>query len=83
MYNVVFPPTFYALRKLPGYFWNSEDDRVYSIKSGSLKKLKLNKATPYSPAPGRHYRLTVNGKSTTLDESWIVDRVIAFHIVKP
>lgn len=34
-------PLPYVLTQYPGYYWNIEDERLYSIKRGTLKKLAL------------------------------------------
>lgn len=40
---IVFPSG-YCKTKYPGYFWNVNDQKLYSIKSGVLKPLTLRKA---------------------------------------
>lgn len=40
--SVKFPPGFVQI-SYPGYFWNPETEKLYSIKSGILKPLVLNK----------------------------------------
>jgi hypothetical protein len=40
--NIKFPPGFIQI-SYPGYFWHPESERLYSIKSGLLKPLALNK----------------------------------------
>lgn len=39
---IKFPRGFAALKGCPGYFWNTEDQLLYSLKSGKLRPLKLN-----------------------------------------
>jgi hypothetical protein len=39
---ITFPDGFVVLN-YPGYFWHPESERVYSIKSGILTPIKLNK----------------------------------------
>ena len=71
-----FPDHFIGLKKFPGYYWHSEEKRLYSLKtSGVLKPLTLNVATnktcyaiarrhryvPYDPGD-RYYRIYHKGK---------------------
>jgi len=49
---VTLPREFIAIRKYPGYFWNSIDKRLYSLKKfGVLNPLKRQK----------HWKLKING----------------------
>jgi len=58
---VTFPPEFTALR-YPGYFWNTSDLKLYTIKvSGILRPLQFQKAHRYNHyIPG--YQISVNGR---------------------
>ena len=38
---VTLPPNLRAIEKYPGYFWDIVDHKLYSIKGGQLKPMKL------------------------------------------
>lgn len=45
---IQFPEHFIPLKKYPGYYWNDQNKKLYSIKvSGVLKELKLNNPVYY------------------------------------
>lgn len=63
--SITFPKGFTALKKHPGYFWQSYERRLYSIKSGILTPLKLNYGTYRVPgigAFGPHYQISNRGR---------------------
>jgi hypothetical protein len=58
---ITFPPEFTAL-KYPGYFWNTKDQQLYSIKvSGILRPLKFQRANQYNHGVAG-YQISVNGR---------------------
>jgi hypothetical protein len=60
---IIFPAE-YVKTKYPGYFWNINTKQLYSIKSGALKPLKLNKGgfVPYRYITlPPHYQVSVQG----------------------
>lgn len=62
---IVFPLD-YIKTQYPGYFWNVQTQKLYSIKSGKLKELKMNSGTfPVYPSHptgiGPHYQISVEG----------------------
>lgn len=64
MSEVKFPEGFTAL-KFPGYFWNREEKRLYSIKvNGVLTPLTVNKGRypPWIRQLGKHYQISVKGR---------------------
>jgi len=71
-----FPDGFIQLQ-YPGYFWHPESRRVFSLKSGILKPLKLSKMRGVKV--GGHVRLTVDpcfeisqrGRSIKLSRHWL------------
>jgi hypothetical protein len=66
---VVFPKEFVAI-KYPGYFWNTEDKRLYSIKvTGELRPLYLK---PAYMSHSKGYAVSVKGKKRFL-EWWRLD----------
>lgn len=85
---IAFPDHFRALRKLPGYFWHEQEKQVYSIKSGVLKKLKKNQVNRYLSNKwgwthnSFYYRFSINGKSKTLHEAWVIERILHEHVIE-
>lgn len=65
-----FPPEFKALAGFPGYFWNSQDQQLYTMKiAGVLRPLKLQKTIwsygkLVSVQP--NYQISRNGRRFTL-----------------
>ena len=74
---VQFPPEYIQLTRYPGYYWNTKEKRLFSIKSGILKQIKLEKAYKgyirgygYVDAePG--YRISVEGQRRKLSQRWL------------
>ena len=65
---IVFPSDF-VKTMYPGYFWNVNTQKLYSIKSGKVKELKLNSGTyPIRPhgQMGPHYQVSVEGRKRYL-----------------
>ena len=57
---ITFPDGFVATR-FPGYFWNTTDEKLYTMKvTGVLRPMRIS-----SPPPGyadhESYRISVNG----------------------
>ena len=72
---VTLPPEFIAT-KYPGYFWNVNTNRLYSLKvSGELRPLKhikpnrWNNMWRYSPTGG--YRVSVKGRNRYLYDDYL------------
>ncbi len=71
---ITFPPEF-VVTKYPGYYWNTQTRRLYSIKvTGELRELKT--ANPYfvssrfiSQGPG--YQVSVHGKPQYLSFEYL------------
>ena len=58
---ITFPPEFVAT-KYPGYFWNINDEKLYSIKvTGMLRPLKFNKPNRWNQG-FTGYKVSVNGR---------------------
>ena len=58
---ITFPDGFVATR-FPGYFWNTTDEKLYTMKvTGVLRPMRIS----YPPPPYEHghesYRVSVNG----------------------
>lgn len=51
---VVLPPGFVATR-YPGYFWYIPQKKLYSLKTGVLKPLKIKKSYRFHPEGYRIY----------------------------
>lgn len=65
--TVSFPDGFKALKGCPGYYWVCGGRKLYSLKSGALKKLKLQYTSKYQKhALGydfpEYYTISVKGK---------------------
>lgn len=90
MIYVTLPPNFKSLKGIDGYFYNSEDDHLYSIKTyGVLRKMKRYKANHYNPAVrmGKipygipYYNISIDGISRNLYDAQI-KRLIQEHITQ-
>ena len=64
---IVFPPEYVKL-VYPGYFWNTMNLKLYTIKGGTLRPLRLR--NPYRPeitgVNEKHYQVSVLGKRRIL-----------------
>ena len=61
---VTLPKQFIAIR-YPGYFWNTDDEKLYSVKiTGALKTLALNNGWDYALSRRCEpcYNVSVNGR---------------------
>lgn len=64
---ITFPPEFTAIR-YPGYFWNTTEQRLYSIKiAGILRPLALSKANKFNRGVAG-YKISVNGRKRYVAE---------------
>lgn len=60
--RVTLPEGFIGLNRYPGYFYNTLDNKLYSIKTGELKPLKLN--PPFRNhliSISHHYKVSIKG----------------------
>lgn len=71
---IQFPPSFVQLDRYPGYYWNVQEQKLYSAKSGVLKPLHFMKAfNGYSKFLRRNvdfkagYHISVNGVKIKLN----------------
>lgn len=74
---ISFPSSFVKL-KYPGYFWNVDENALYSIKVGGvLKKMKLHeKSMQYGKLVHfLHYRLSHEGKSRSVSHEMLVRKL--------
>lgn len=63
-------PAEYVATKYPGYFWNTNTDKLYSIKvTGALRPLAFAKKSYWVPEAG--YQVSVNGKKRMLKLSYL------------
>lgn len=68
---VTFPTGFVAVAGFPGYFWNTEEEKLYSVKIyGALKPLKRSQLWNGSlPVPGVYgYKISRLGRKHFLTE---------------
>jgi hypothetical protein len=74
---IKFPDGFIQLR-YPGYFWHPESRQVFSIKSGVLKSLCLNKLRVTKINGGLYFKkdpnfcISVGGRAIRLSRSLLV-----------
>lgn len=54
-------PKEFVATKFAGYFYNLNDKKVYSIKSGILKPLKISLANNWNKMPDAFYDVSVFG----------------------
>jgi len=63
---ITLPCELFALRGFPGYFYDPQNSRMYSIKgSGELRELKMVRSRPMAWNNFRHFagwRLSVRGR---------------------
>lgn len=58
---ITFPKQFVAT-KYPGYYWNTEEEKLYSIKvTGMLRPLKFNTPSRWNHGLA-NYKVSVNGR---------------------
>ena len=64
---ITLPPPFVAAR-YPGYFWNTDDQKLYSLKvAGTLRPMKLyHFGWDQGSFPFVHYRVSVEGKTRSI-----------------
>jgi len=66
--QIMLPEEFETTR-FPGYFWNTANQKLYSIKMhGVLRPLKLQKPNHFTPVSIRspYYQVSVRGRSRYL-----------------
>lgn len=68
--RVQLPENFVGVKRYPGYFYNTEDKQLYSLKSGILKPLKLQKPY-YRMNIGYHYNISINGWRKNIPVSFL------------
>ena len=55
-------PKGFVSTKYPGYFWNTEEEKLYSVKvHGSLKPMVMQKASMWNHGMA-NYKVSVNGR---------------------
>lgn len=68
--SIAFPENFVALQGLPGYFWDKQNQELYSLKVGGiLRKLRLYTYTYYygvKRTAQPHYQLSQNNRRVVL-----------------
>lgn len=73
---VQFPPSFVQLDRYPGYYWNVDDQQLYSIKSGVLSPIKIKQAYR-GPTRGGFidteagYVISINGQRRKLTQRYL------------
>lgn len=68
---VTLPPE-YTATKYFGYFWNTKEQRLYSIKMGGiLRPMVLTKPNFWNKLDQPVYRVSVNGQKRWLDVGYL------------
>lgn len=73
---VIFPEGFIQIRH-PGYFWHPESETLYSLKSGILKPLVINKyrgekfCGKVRIIKDPNFSVSVNGRRFRLSRRWL------------
>lgn len=68
---VVMPPNFMAT-KYPGYYWNVETKKLYSIKVGGvLRPLVSKKPSRWNQLPCETYTVSVDGRRRWLSVDYL------------
>lgn len=77
------PYEFSALKGFPGYFWHREEERLYSLKSGVLKPLKLYQPNVFSgKLTSPYYQVSRFGIKKYLQANYI-PKITEFNHVIP
>jgi hypothetical protein len=67
---ITFPPEF-VTTKFPGYYWNTQTRRLFSIKvTGELRELKHTKASRWTNGISG-YRVSVKGRRRWLKDEYL------------
>ena len=61
-------PEYFIPTKYNGYFWNTNDMHLYSIKSGVLKPIKLGKKWKQHP---ECYQVSIKGERRTMHLNYL------------
>lgn len=62
---VILPIGFTATR-YPGYYWHMGEQALYSLKSGSLRKMKMVIPNRWNHLPEGGYDISVSGRRRTI-----------------
>ena len=79
---ITFPDGFVATR-FPGYFWNTTDEKLYTMKvTGVLRPMRIS--TPPPDQPDRaSYRVSVNGVRRRLTTAQIKRILVRVTVTVP
>ena len=79
---IIFPIEFKAIKGHPGYFFNTTDECVYSIKIGGVLK-KLSKRFPnrWTGIPTPYYELYNKGRRRCVEVDTIRSRLLQDHTI--
>ena len=78
---VTLPPE-YTATKYFGYFWNTKEQRLYSIKVGGiLRPMVLTKPNFWNKLDQPVYRVSVNGQKRCLDVGYLKKLVAQDSII--
>lgn len=81
---VTLPPSFAATR-YPGYFWNVSEQRLYSLKSGTLKPIQALRNGPWFRNRGVYFRpgyvVSHGGKKRLVPIAELQAIVLHHHVI--
>lgn len=86
---ITFPAPFVALEQYPGYFWNTNDQQLYTMKiTGVLRPMKMTKGSMWVNNNKPGYMISHQGRKLyiwlqDLKNLKMVDSVIPVHVDKP
>lgn len=71
MIYVTLPHNFIAIR-YPGYFWNTDDQSLYSLKrEGILRKLRIRYPNKFNRMAVPYYQLSVGGRKKLVTQDYL------------
>lgn len=80
---ITFPDGFVAT-KFPGYFWNTADEKLYTMKvTGVLRPMRISYPAPYEVDGQPSYRVSVNGVRMRLTTAQIKRTLLRGTIIVP
>ncbi|QFR56685.1 hypothetical protein CPT_Mendera_159 [Stenotrophomonas phage Mendera] len=77
--HVILPPYLMPLDEGSGYFFNVDDEQLYSLKSGKLRKMKYQQANYTYNRPAGWF-ISVKGKRIHIGPKKLKTRATAFRL---
>jgi len=80
---ITFHKKYFALDGLPGYYWNKEDEKLYSIKIGGvLRPLALQKPNSFNHLCDHGYQLSKHNRSYSYTIRQIKSKIVENYIIQ-